>query len=58
VVEETVIPVAPVETLEVVEEQEIRYPAEPTECVPVAPTPVLKSRPRYILRAETRRRKG
>jgi hypothetical protein len=38
--------------------EEIRYPAQPAGQAPMAPVPPPKRRPRYILRAETRRRKG
>jgi hypothetical protein len=39
-------------------ESEIRYPAPTADFIPVAPTPLPKRRPRYILRENTRRRKG
>jgi hypothetical protein len=39
-------------------ESEIRYPAPTVDFIPVAPTPLPKRRPRYILRENTRRRKG
>ena len=38
--------------------EEIRHPAQPTDYVAEAPAPAPKRHPRYILRAETRRRKG
>jgi hypothetical protein len=38
--------------------EEIRHPAQPTDYVAEAPVPAPKRHPRYILRAETRRRKG
>jgi hypothetical protein len=39
-------------------EPEIRYPAPPVDFIPVAPVAPPKRRPRYILRENTRRRKG
>jgi hypothetical protein len=39
-------------------EEEIRHPAQPTDYVAEAPAPAPKRHPRYILRTETRRRKG